>query len=126
MSADQPRSGPHSFLSLLTGSFATPAAENPTVAMIEAAYRRDGLDARYINCDVAPVDLRDAVRGARASFTGKAITALTGRAPLNGQTFLIDSQKERNGAGPAMWSGLVRGSSTPCFMANSKGTTSTV
>jgi shikimate dehydrogenase len=55
-----------SFLSLLTGSFATPAAENPTVAMIEAAYRHHGLDARYVNCDVAPEDLGDAVRGARA------------------------------------------------------------
>ena len=33
-----------SFLSLLTGSFSTPAAENPTVAMIEAAYRHHGLD----------------------------------------------------------------------------------
>src|SRR6266545_3806406 len=54
------------FLSLLTGSFATPAAENPTVAMIEAAYRHHGLDARYINCDVAPGLLGDAVRGARA------------------------------------------------------------
>jgi hypothetical protein len=29
----------HNFLSVLTGSFAMPAAENPTVAMIEAAYR---------------------------------------------------------------------------------------
>jgi shikimate dehydrogenase len=57
---------PPSFLSLLTGSFATPAAENPTVAMIEAAYRHHGLDARYINCDVAPEALGDAVRGARA------------------------------------------------------------
>jgi len=38
------------FLSRLTGSFATPAAENPTVAMIEAAYRHHQLDARYINC----------------------------------------------------------------------------
>jgi shikimate dehydrogenase len=55
-----------SFLSLLTGSFATPAAENPTVAMVEAAYRHHGLDARYINCDVAPGALGDAVRGARA------------------------------------------------------------
>jgi shikimate dehydrogenase len=55
-----------SFLSLLTGSFATPAAENPTVAMVEAAYRHHGLDARYINCDVAPAGLGDAVRGARA------------------------------------------------------------
>lgn len=54
------------FLSLLTGCFATPVAENPTVAMVEAAYRAMGLDARYINCDVAPADLGDAVRGARA------------------------------------------------------------
>jgi shikimate dehydrogenase len=54
------------FLSVLTGSFATPAAENPTVAMIESAYRHHGLDARYINCDVAPDALGDAVRGAAA------------------------------------------------------------
>jgi shikimate dehydrogenase len=54
------------FLSLLTGSFATPAAENPTVAMVEAAYRHHGIDARYLNCEVAPDALRDAVRGARA------------------------------------------------------------
>jgi shikimate dehydrogenase len=57
---------PPNFLSILTGSFATPAAENPTVAMIEAAYRHHGLDARYINCEVAPAALGDAVRGARA------------------------------------------------------------
>ncbi|MEA2133862.1 MAG: shikimate dehydrogenase [Solirubrobacteraceae bacterium] len=55
-----------SFLSLLTGSFSTPAGENPTVAMVEAAYRHHGLDARYINCEVAPEALGDAVRGARA------------------------------------------------------------
>jgi shikimate dehydrogenase len=55
-----------SFLSLLTGSFSSPAAENPTVAMIEAAYRHHGLDARYINCEVPPELLGDAVRGARA------------------------------------------------------------
>jgi shikimate dehydrogenase len=54
------------FLSLLTGSFAQPAAENPTVAMIEAAYRHHGVDARYLNCEVAPEALADAVRGARA------------------------------------------------------------
>ena len=58
--------GSPGFQSLLTGSFATPAAENPTVAMIEAAYRHHGIDARYINCDVAPSALGDAVRGARA------------------------------------------------------------
>ena len=54
------------FLSTLTGCFAQPAAENPTVAMVEAAYRAAGLDARYLNCEVAPADLGDAVRGARA------------------------------------------------------------
>ena len=32
------------FLLPLTGSFAMPAAENPTVAMIEAAYHHHGLD----------------------------------------------------------------------------------
>jgi hypothetical protein len=50
-------SAPPNFLSLLTGSFATPAAENPTVAMVEAAYRHHDVDARYINCDVAPEGL---------------------------------------------------------------------
>lgn len=54
------------FLSTITGSFAMPAAENPTVAMVEAAYRHHGIDARYLNCEVAPEDLGDAVRGARA------------------------------------------------------------
>jgi shikimate dehydrogenase len=54
------------FLSVLTGSFSTPAGENPTVAMVEAAYRHAGLDARYINCDVAAECLADAVRGAMA------------------------------------------------------------
>lgn len=57
---------PLNFLSLLTGCFATPVAENPTVAMVEAAYRAMGLDARYINADVKPADLGDAVRGVRA------------------------------------------------------------
>ena len=57
---------PKTFLSLITGSFATPAAENPTVAMIEAAYENHHIDARYLNCDVAPEALGDAVRGARA------------------------------------------------------------
>jgi shikimate dehydrogenase len=34
--------------------------------MIEAAYRHHGMDARYVNCDVAPDDLGAAVRGAVA------------------------------------------------------------
>jgi shikimate dehydrogenase len=54
------------FLSLITGSFSTPAAGNPTVAMVEAAYRHHRLDARYLNCEVAANALGDAVRGARA------------------------------------------------------------
>jgi shikimate dehydrogenase len=56
----------HNFLSALVGSFATPAAENPTVAMIEAAFQHHGMDARYINCEVEPAALADAARGARA------------------------------------------------------------
>jgi shikimate dehydrogenase len=56
----------HDFLQPLTGSFAMPAGENPTVAMVEAAYRHHGLDWRYINCEVAPEDLGAAVAGARA------------------------------------------------------------
>ena len=55
-----------SYLSLLTGSFSQGAADNPTVAMIEAAYRHHGIDARYVNCEVPPEALGDAVRGARA------------------------------------------------------------
>jgi shikimate dehydrogenase len=54
------------FLLSLTGSFAQPAGENPTVAMIEATLAHHGLDWRYINVEVAPEHLGDAVRGARA------------------------------------------------------------
>ena len=34
--------------------------------MVEAAFRHHGIDARYINCEVPPEMLGDAVRGARA------------------------------------------------------------
>ena len=54
------------FLHDLTGVFAMPAAENPTVEMIEAAYRHHGLKFRYLTCEVAPEKLGDAVLGARA------------------------------------------------------------
>lgn len=54
------------FRSILTGSFSTPCADNPTVAMIEAGFQHAGLDARYINCDVKPAHLGEAVRGALA------------------------------------------------------------
>jgi shikimate dehydrogenase len=51
---------------MLTGSFSSPAAGNPTGVMMEAAYRALALDARYLNCEVAPEHLGDAVKGARA------------------------------------------------------------
>lgn len=54
------------FLKTLTGCFAQPVAENPTVVMMEAAFTHHGIDARYINCEVPPEKLGDAVRGARA------------------------------------------------------------
>ena len=57
---------PHNFLAELVGCFATPVAENPTVAMIESAFRHHGMNARYINCEVQPAALGDAARGARA------------------------------------------------------------
>ena len=57
---------PHNFLAELVGCFATPVAENPTVAMMEAAFRHHQMNARYINCEVAPEALGDAARGARA------------------------------------------------------------
>jgi shikimate dehydrogenase len=50
----------------LTGSFSSPAGGNPTGAMVEAAYAHHGIAARYVNCEVAAVDLAAAVAGARA------------------------------------------------------------
>ena len=54
------------FLSKLTGSFSTPADGNPTVAMVEAAYKAANQNIRYINTEVFPDGLQDAVNGARA------------------------------------------------------------
>jgi shikimate dehydrogenase len=55
----------------LTACFGQPVSENPTQAMVEAAYRHHGLAWRYLTIEVAPQDLRDAVRGARAmGFAG--------------------------------------------------------
>lgn len=50
----------------LVAAFGQPIAENPTQAMIEAAFRHHGLDWRYLSIEVAPEGLADAVRGARA------------------------------------------------------------
>lgn len=54
------------FLPTLTGSLSQPAADNPTVAIMEAAYAHHGLHYRYINMDVPPELLADAVRGVKA------------------------------------------------------------
>lgn len=54
------------FLPTLTGSFSQPAADNPTVAIMEAAYAHHGLNYRYINMDVPAERLADAVQGAKA------------------------------------------------------------
>ncbi|MFO1070609.1 MAG: shikimate dehydrogenase [Geminicoccaceae bacterium] len=50
----------------LIGCFGQPVSENPTQAMIEAAFRHHGLDWRYLTIEVAPRDLGAAVDGARA------------------------------------------------------------
>ncbi len=54
------------FLPQIVGSFADPAAENPTVEMVEAAFRHHGLHWRYLNCEVPAGRLEAAVAGARA------------------------------------------------------------
>jgi shikimate dehydrogenase len=60
-----------SFKQELTAVFGKPVAENPTQAMIEAAYRHHGLSWRYLTVEVDSADLGDAVRGARAmGFAG--------------------------------------------------------
>lgn len=55
-----------SFKQELVALFGRPVAENPTQAMIEAAFRRAALDWRYLTIEVAPEDLEAAVLGARA------------------------------------------------------------
>ena len=54
------------FLHQLVGSMSQGAAGNPTVAVMEAAFAHHGLHWRYINMEVPPSALGDAVRGARA------------------------------------------------------------
>jgi shikimate dehydrogenase len=55
-----------SFRHELTGCFSQGSDSNPTVVMAEAAYKAHGLHFRYINCEVEPDSLGDAVAGARA------------------------------------------------------------
>ncbi|MEI6534161.1 MAG: shikimate dehydrogenase [Verrucomicrobiaceae bacterium] len=56
----------NNFLHELTGSMSQGAAGNPTVAMVEAAFAHHGLHWRYVNMEVTPADLADAVLGAKA------------------------------------------------------------
>ncbi|MEO1996466.1 MAG: shikimate dehydrogenase, partial [Planctomycetaceae bacterium] len=62
---------PLNFKQELTGCFGKPVSENPTQAMIEAAYQHHGLDWRYLTIEVDGPDLAAAVQGARAmGFVG--------------------------------------------------------
>ena len=58
---------PASFCPELVGCLSQGAAGNPTVAMIEAAFRHHGINGRYINMEVPPENLADAVKGLRAT-----------------------------------------------------------
>ena len=59
----------------LTAVFGQPVSENPTQAMVEAAYRHHGLAWRYLTIEVSPENLAAAVAGARAmGFRGFNLT----------------------------------------------------
>jgi shikimate dehydrogenase len=68
-------SSPRSFKQELVCVFGQPVAENPTQAMIEAAFAHHDLDWRYLTIEVSPQNLADAVRGLRAmGFRGGNLT----------------------------------------------------
>lgn len=52
------------FLPSIIGCFASPVKENPTVAIMEAAFSHHGLHYRYINSEVGQDGLENAVKGA--------------------------------------------------------------
>jgi shikimate dehydrogenase len=54
------------FKAELVGCFGQPVAENPTGAMLEAAFQALGLNWRYLTVEVPPEWLRDAMLGLRA------------------------------------------------------------
>lgn len=53
-------------VSQVTGEFSSPAARNPAVAMMRAAYRDLGYHVDYLNLEVSALRLGEAVAGARA------------------------------------------------------------
>ena len=54
------------FRSELVGCFSVGANGNPSVEMVEAAFRHHDMNFRYINCEVTPENLGSAVAGAKA------------------------------------------------------------
>jgi shikimate dehydrogenase len=63
------------YKSELVGVFGHPVAENPTIVMMEAAFRAAGIDYRYLTIEVLPEDLRAAIAGIRAmGFRGLNLT----------------------------------------------------
>ena len=59
----------------LVSLFGKPVAENPTQHMIEAAFRHHELDWRYVQFEIEPDRLGDAVKGMRAmGFRGGNVT----------------------------------------------------
>ncbi len=57
---------PANYKAELVGVLGYPVAENPTGVMQEAAFNAIGLNWRYLNIEVKPADLADAMRGVRA------------------------------------------------------------
>jgi shikimate dehydrogenase len=59
----------------LVGVFGQPVAENPTIVMQEAGFQALGLNWRYLNIEVYPEDLAQAMQGLRAmNFKGINLT----------------------------------------------------
>ena len=54
------------YKSELVGVFGYPVAENPTVVMMEAAFKAVGIDWRYLTIEVRPERLAEALRGVTA------------------------------------------------------------
>ncbi|WP_119069700.1 shikimate dehydrogenase [Aggregatilinea lenta] len=57
---------PANYKAELVGVLGYPVAENPTGVMQEAAFRATGLNWRYLNIEVKPDGLADAITGVRA------------------------------------------------------------
>jgi shikimate dehydrogenase len=92
------------FKQQLTSVFGQPVAENPTQAMIEAAYRHHSLDWRYLTIEVAPKDLGDAVRGFRAmGFAGGNLTIPHKVAVIQHLDRLTDAAKKIEAVNCLFW-----------------------